>query len=432
MAGPRERRERSTAAETAGALRTARGIAEAAAKGRIFPLAAAAVLPLVLLAMLPSVIFGPLRSDGTGAPNGFVSGPALSDNLARLDAAVSGALSDGLSDTLERIEADFAASGRDAKEIVIPDGAADASRGAGAVVAQYCASKSADAGGISGEDLADILDRNRACLYSFTFEDTVREVPAEEPGTADGSAEPVFETVRVYTVAYCGEQFLADRVFCLSGEQKVLAVQYAQNLSLLLGDGVYQGLHGAEAAAGSTSYEGVVFTDGPVRVTYYSQLDRRWKDLPYGTDDIGGYGCGPTAMAIVVSSLTPDPADPPRMARWAYEHGCWCSGSGSRHSLIPKAAEAWGLKTESCTAGEPQRITDALRDGKLVVAIMGRGHFTKSGHFIVLRGVTPSGAVLTADPASCSRSRREWDLNVILKEAGKQTGAGGPFWIIGK
>ncbi len=92
------------------------------------------------------------------------------------------------------------------------------------------------------------------------------------------------------------------------------------------------------------SYEGVIFTDGATEVVYYNQLDERWADLPYGTDNIGGYGCGPTSMAIVVSSLTDQTVDPPTMAEWAYQHGYWCSGNGSYHSLIPGAAEGFGLQ----------------------------------------------------------------------------------------
>lgn len=179
------------------------------------------------------------------------------------------------------------------------------------------------------------------------------------------------------------------------------------------------------------SYEGVEFTDGQTTVVYYNQLDERFANEPYGTDNIGGYGCGPTAMAIVVSSLTSDTVDPIQMARWSYENGGWCSKSGSYHALIPNAAEAWGLPVEGCTASEPQRIVDALADGKLVVAIMSKGHFTKSGHFIVLRGVTSDGKILVADPASYSRSEKQWDLSIILNEASRYAAAGGPFWIIG-
>ena len=80
---------------------------------------------------------------------------------------------------------------------------------------------------------------------------------------------------------------------------------------------------------------------------------------------------------------------------------------------------------------EPQRILDALSSGKLVVAIMTKGHFTSSGHFIVLRGVQ-DGQILVADPASYKRSEKLWDLSIILNEASKRAGAGGPFWIIGR
>ena len=118
------------------------------------------------------------------------------------------------------------------------------------------------------------------------------------------------------------------------------------------------------------------------------------------------------------------------MSKWAYENGGWCKGQGSYHSLIPNAAKAWGLNVEGCKASEPQRIMDALSSGKLVVAIMSPGHFTTGGHFIVLRGVK-DGKILVADPASTKRSQQEWDLSIILNEASKRPGAGGPFWIIG-
>ena len=89
------------------------------------------------------------------------------------------------------------------------------------------------------------------------------------------------------------------------------------------------------------------------------------------------------------------------------------------------------MSVEGCTETEPQRIVDALADGKLVVAIMTKGHFTSSAHFIVLRGCTSDGEILVADPASYQRSEKSWDLSIILNEASKSAGAGGPFWIIG-
>ncbi len=175
----------------------------------------------------------------------------------------------------------------------------------------------------------------------------------------------------------------------------------------------------------------LTFIDGQTNVHYYSQLDGRWKDLPYGhTSTIGQAGCGPTSLAIAVSSLTNTQIDPIQMSQWAYENGYLCEGSGSYHSLIPEGGRHFGLTVEGCTANEPQKIIDALSSGKLVIVILGKGHFTKSGHFLVMRGVTAEGKILIADPASTRKSNIEWDLSIFLDEARKGAAAGGPFWIL--
>ena len=179
------------------------------------------------------------------------------------------------------------------------------------------------------------------------------------------------------------------------------------------------------------TYEGVVFGDaGETEVVYYSQLDKRWAGDSYGDSTIGRSGCGPTSVSIVISTLTGQAVDPPHMAEWAYQNGYYCPGSGSYHSLIPGAAEEYDLTAKGNLTA--QEIVDALKNEELVVAIMAKGHFTKNGHFIVLRGVTREGKILVADPASIERSNQEWDLSLIMNEARKGTGAGGPFWAIGK
>lgn len=177
-------------------------------------------------------------------------------------------------------------------------------------------------------------------------------------------------------------------------------------------------------------YEGVTFTDGRREVVYYSQFDERWAGVMYGSSStIGQAGCGPTSMAIVISTLTGKPHDPLELAGWSAANGYRCEGNGSYHSLIPAAASFYGL---NCRGNlKEQDIVDALSSGKLVVVIMSRGHFTKGGHFIVLRGVTKEGKVLVADPASYKRSGQEWDLSIILEESNKAAAAGGPYWAIG-
>lgn len=179
------------------------------------------------------------------------------------------------------------------------------------------------------------------------------------------------------------------------------------------------------------SYEDVMLADGGMEVMYYNQLDERWVDIMYGNSStIGQAGCGPTSMAIVISTLTGEPHDPVELARWSAANGHRCEGNGSYHSLIPAAAAAYGLNCDRNL--DAQGIVDALSSGKLVVVIMSKGHFTKGGHFIVLRGVTGEGKILVADPASYGRSEQEWDLSIIMDESNKAAGSGGPYWAIGR
>lgn len=192
------------------------------------------------------------------------------------------------------------------------------------------------------------------------------------------------------------------------------------------------GIYDADYINGSgQSYEGVVFTDGGMEVMYYNQMDERWADIMYGTSStIGQGGCGPTSMAIVISTLTGEAHDPVKLARWSVANGHRCEGNGSYHSLIPAAASAYGLSCEKNL--DAQGIVDALSSGKLVVVIMSKGHFTRGGHFIVLRGVTSEGKILVADPASYGRSEQEWDLSIIMDESNKAAGSGGPYWAVGR
>lgn len=387
------------------------------------------LLPVLFLLMLPGLIFGGLVDAFSPAdPETPIlnSETAIVENANDITFAINAILGEALDDVTARIEEDFASSGADHMEIQNPY-SSSLVYNANLIVSQYCASRDQDFESISLDDLSAVLRKNKEHLYSYTSKQETREVTSTDPET--GEETTTTETWAIYTIRYNGESYLADHVFALSDEQKELSADYASNLSLFLGDGLLQNM---EEWTGNSipSLGDVTFTDGGTPVVYYNQLDERYASQPYGTDNIGGYGCGPTSMAIVVSSLTDDMVDPVKMARWSYENGYWCKSSGSYHALIPAAAEAWGLPVSGCTTSEPQRILDALADGKLVVAIMSEGHFTSSGHFIVLRGVQ-DGQIMVADPASYKRSEQLWDLSIILNEASRRAAAGGPFWIIG-
>lgn len=173
-----------------------------------------------------------------------------------------------------------------------------------------------------------------------------------------------------------------------------------------------------------------VLTGGNVEIVYFNQGEEPWASAPYGPDKIGGYGCGPTAMAMVVSSLTDQMVDPSAMAQWAYESGYCAPGSGSYNGLIQAAASAYGLKAAPWTDLTPDAISQSLASGQLFVALMTRGHFTSSGHFILLRGLTLEGKILVADPNSRERSLTAWDPQLIIDELSATRSSGAPLWCI--
>ncbi|MDD5936969.1 MAG: C39 family peptidase [Clostridiales bacterium] len=186
----------------------------------------------------------------------------------------------------------------------------------------------------------------------------------------------------------------------------------------------------------SDTQEGTLLeTPGRDSIIYYMQTDPRWASKYYGgTDTIEKYGCGPTSLSIVISTLTDTKIDPVQMCAWANEKGYWFLQQGSKHQLIPEGGEAFGLKVTGVAndVDAADQLRTALSDGKLVIALMGKGSFTRSGHFIVLRGITEDDMVYVADPNSRENTDKTWKLTQIVNEAKSWAGGNGPFWIMSK
>lgn len=161
---------------------------------------------------------------------------------------------------------------------------------------------------------------------------------------------------------------------------------------------------------------------------YYSQKDSRWANQPYpykpGTRDQSDIamwrsGCGPTAMAMVATSLSRS-ASPPDLAKWY--GGRFHSSFGTETAVYPTFARDFGLKHAYLGnfANGPGRkaIQDRLKTGKsLVIVHVGPGHFTRSGHIIVLRSYNSrTGEYLVADPNNSGNNR--WFLAINLIRSG--------------
>ncbi|MCQ2492930.1 MAG: C39 family peptidase [Lachnospiraceae bacterium] len=157
---------------------------------------------------------------------------------------------------------------------------------------------------------------------------------------------------------------------------------------------------------------------------YFNQTDKEWNDNGY---QIRHSGCGPTSMAVVISSLTGKWVTPVETAAWAYEHHYY-SAAGSKHSVVNALATEYGLTCEGVGRNK-SRIKKALQEGNPVVVLMGPGYFTKGGHFMVLVDIDDEDNVTVADVASRKRSSYKYALDSIISQSKGATN-GGPFWII--
>lgn len=158
------------------------------------------------------------------------------------------------------------------------------------------------------------------------------------------------------------------------------------------------------------------FIDG---FTFYSQYDAQWKNLPYGNSTIAEAGCGPAAMAMIITNLTGSPVTPVITASYAAQKNLFIPEGGSSASIAPVLAEHWGLKSEPLAAGITQ-ITAALQAGKLVI-VGGKGAvpFTSEGHYIVIRAVTADGKWKIGDsafglPEHKTANEQSWDPQQII------------------
>jgi uncharacterized protein YraI len=124
-------------------------------------------------------------------------------------------------------------------------------------------------------------------------------------------------------------------------------------------------------------------------LTYYSQLDNRWKNQMYSSinnvsQTIGTSGCGPTSSAMVVSSIKGN-ITPDTMANLYMQYGYRSANQGTYWSAFKWTADVFDIGYSEC-----YKLDDAvakLKDNNYIIASCNQGLFTYGGHFIVLVGV---------------------------------------------
>lgn len=157
-----------------------------------------------------------------------------------------------------------------------------------------------------------------------------------------------------------------------------------------------------------------------MQIPHYLQYDSKWGNERYGSGTLSQTACGPTSFAMVASYLNNEFVSPLEVARWSESNGYYVWGAGTSWSMFSGASANWNI-SNSNLGKNAKLITKALSEGHPVIASMGRGTFTKNGHYIVLRGITAEGKILVNDANDNFYSKnfyqREFDLSLILNEA---------------
>ena len=184
-------------------------------------------------------------------------------------------------------------------------------------------------------------------------------------------------------------------------------------------------------AAGQTATGGTKMNKKPVS---YLQTDARWKNKPYRVkgenSTIGGAGCGPTAAAMLLSTLTGKEITPVDTCKWSVDHGYKALGNGTYYAYFAPQFAAYGIKCwqlnwvnayHNPKATSFDETVKYLKQGYYAIALMKKGTWTGGGHFVVLWWADDKGRI--NDPASTRDNRVNGDLATFKNEAAY-------FWIV--
>ena len=163
------------------------------------------------------------------------------------------------------------------------------------------------------------------------------------------------------------------------------------------------------------------------RPVSYLQTDARWKSKPYRVtgeqSTIGSAGCGPTCAAMVISTLTGKTVTPVDTCDWSIRHGYKALNQGTYYSYFVPQLKAYGIQCKqmlgSRILNQPQhpiheQVKQYLSQGYYVIALMGPGTWTKSGHFVLVWDW--DSKVCINDPASTRAERLNGDLDTFRRE----------------
>ena len=160
----------------------------------------------------------------------------------------------------------------------------------------------------------------------------------------------------------------------------------------------------------------------------YLQTDPKWSGLDYSAPGehttIGASGCGPTAMAMVLATWADPDVNPKTECAWALKNGFKAPFSGTYYGYFEPAGARYGLEVTrlnysniygNATSAYHAQARDALDRGDLVIACMGKGNWTSSGHYVLVYAIE-AGTVFINDPASTKVARTKGSYELFKKQ----------------
>ena len=170
------------------------------------------------------------------------------------------------------------------------------------------------------------------------------------------------------------------------------------------------------------------------RPVSYLQTDPRWKNKPYRVKGenatIGGSGCGPTAAAMLIETITGKTFTPEDACNWSMAHGYKALNQGTYYAYFTPQFAEFGIDCQMLnwtnTYGKPdhanhEKVVEKLKEGYYAIALMNKGLWTSSGHFVVLWW--QDDKVRINDPASTKDARVNGDIRTFRSQAKY-------FWLI--
>ena len=167
----------------------------------------------------------------------------------------------------------------------------------------------------------------------------------------------------------------------------------------------------------------------------YLQTDPRWGSLDYSATGekttIAASGCGPTAMAMVLATWADPSVTPKTECAWALAHGYKAPRQGTYYGYFVPAGARYGLRVTrlnytslygKSTSAYHAQVKDALDRGELVIACMGPGNWTSSGHYVLVWKID-GNVIYINDPAS-TLARRTRGSYALFKQQVKY------YWVI--